>query len=102
MPKQARLAGAVRSRRTTACEESERPGLGLGVFIAKTLLERSGARVLFENGAVGAVVRKGLLARGKPSVVVFSTRGLADGWLVDSLARAGVPVAALAVAGARR
>jgi two-component system sensor histidine kinase RegB len=34
-------------------------GLGLGIFIAKTLLERSGARLAFENapGAGGAVVR---------------------------------------------
>lgn len=34
-------------------------GLGLGVFIAKTLLERSGARLAFENrtGEGGAVVR---------------------------------------------
>jgi two-component system sensor histidine kinase RegB len=38
-------------------EDRERPGLGLGVFIAKTLLERTGGRVEFENGATGAVVR---------------------------------------------
>lgn len=31
-------------------------GLGLGVFIAKTLLERSGARLGFENTAGGALV----------------------------------------------
>ncbi|BCJ92379.1 ATPase [Terrihabitans soli] len=36
--------------------ETDRPGLGLGVFIAKTLLERSGAKVGFENGETGAVV----------------------------------------------
>lgn len=30
---------------------AERSGLGLGVFIAKTLLQRSGARIAFENGA---------------------------------------------------
>jgi two-component system sensor histidine kinase RegB len=45
----------TRSRRLEP--DSERPGLGLGVFIAKTLLERSGARVGFENGATGAIVR---------------------------------------------
>ncbi len=31
-------------------------GMGLGLFIAKTLLERSGARVGFANGGPGAVV----------------------------------------------
>ena len=30
--------------------------MGLGLFIAKTLLERSGARVGFANGGPGAVV----------------------------------------------
>jgi two-component system sensor histidine kinase RegB len=40
-----------------AAPDTDRPGLGLGVFIAKTLLERSGARVGFENGETGAVVR---------------------------------------------
>lgn len=38
-------------------EDTGRPGLGLGVFIAKTLLERSGAKVDFDNGDIGAVVR---------------------------------------------
>jgi two-component system sensor histidine kinase RegB len=37
--------------------DTDRPGLGLGVFIAKTLLERSGAKVGFENGETGAIVR---------------------------------------------
>lgn len=32
-------------------------GMGLGLFIAKTLLERSGARLEFFNGRPGAVVR---------------------------------------------
>jgi two-component system sensor histidine kinase RegB len=40
-----------------ATPDTDRPGLGLGVFIAKTLLERSGAKVGFENGETGAVVR---------------------------------------------
>ena len=31
-------------------------GMGLGLFIAKTLLERSGARLGFANGGPGAVV----------------------------------------------
>jgi two-component system sensor histidine kinase RegB len=35
---------------------ADRPGLGLGVFIAKTLLERSGAKVGFGNTETGAEV----------------------------------------------
>jgi two-component system sensor histidine kinase RegB len=51
----------VTSRRRTPgdSDEDEPKGLGLGFFIAKTLLERSGARVTFENRAVpprGALV----------------------------------------------
>jgi two-component system sensor histidine kinase RegB len=41
-------------------EDGKGGGLGLGVFIAKTLLERSGARVMFRNRTpprTGAVVR---------------------------------------------
>lgn len=40
-----------------AAADTDRPGLGLGVFIAKTLLERPGARVGFDNGQTGAEVR---------------------------------------------
>ena len=51
----------VSSRRRTAQDaEDESAGLGLGFFIAKTLLERSGATLTFENRATpgrGAVVR---------------------------------------------
>jgi two-component system sensor histidine kinase RegB len=49
----------VTSRRRTG-EEGEESGLGLGFFIAKTLLERSGATVAFLNRPApekGAVVR---------------------------------------------
>ncbi|MFL6799459.1 MAG: ActS/PrrB/RegB family redox-sensitive histidine kinase [Xanthobacteraceae bacterium] len=47
-------------RRERQENEGEASGLGLGFFIAKTLLERSGARLDFENRAFpdrGAVVR---------------------------------------------
>jgi two-component system sensor histidine kinase RegB len=47
-------------RRTTDSTESEASGLGLGCFIAKTLLERSGAALQFGNRAAparGATVR---------------------------------------------
>jgi two-component system sensor histidine kinase RegB len=37
--------------------DTDRPGLGLGVFIAKTLLERSGAKVSFANGDTGALAQ---------------------------------------------
>jgi two-component system, sensor histidine kinase RegB len=49
---------STRRRRTNAAGETS--GLGLGFFIAKTLLERSGATVNFENRAYpdrGAVIR---------------------------------------------
>ncbi len=44
----------VRKRPTSLKSESGRPGyegMGLGLFIAKTLLERSGARLTFANGS---------------------------------------------------
>jgi two-component system sensor histidine kinase RegB len=47
-------------RRGTDEAQSERAGLGLGVFIARTLLERTGAKVSFTNRTFpdhGAVVR---------------------------------------------
>jgi two-component system sensor histidine kinase RegB len=50
----------VTSRRQHRQSDGEASGLGLGFFIAKTLLERSGATLDFENRAFpdrGAVVR---------------------------------------------
>jgi two-component system sensor histidine kinase RegB len=53
----------VTSRRRQQSDTSDEPtGLGLGFFIAKTLLERSGATLSFENRALperGAVIRLG-------------------------------------------
>lgn len=49
----------VRSRRRRRMYASDDTGMGLGFFIAKTLLERSGAKLTFENRtfpASGAVV----------------------------------------------
>jgi two-component system, sensor histidine kinase RegB len=55
-----RIGEPYLSRRRGADEaQSERSGLGLGVFIARTLLERTGARVSFSNRTFpdhGAVV----------------------------------------------
>ena len=39
--------------RNTAPDSTQPGGLGLGIFIAKTLLERTGARLAFENGSDG-------------------------------------------------
>lgn len=50
----------VTSRGSSATDSDEAGGLGLGFFIAKTLLERTGARLHFANRrepATGAVVR---------------------------------------------
>ena len=47
-------------RRNVGDAQSGRTGLGLGIFIARTLLERTGARVSFKNRTFpdhGAVVR---------------------------------------------
>ena len=46
-------------RRRPAPPDPQRPGyegMGLGLFIAKTLLERSGAELTFTNGPTGAIV----------------------------------------------
>src|ERR1700739_482379 len=55
-----RIGEPYLSRRRSADEvQSERSGLGLGVFIARTLLERTGAKVAFTNRVFpdhGAVV----------------------------------------------
>jgi len=53
-----RIGEPYMTRRTKEVERAG--GLGLGLFIAKTLLERSGARLRFENrngGEVGARIR---------------------------------------------
>jgi two-component system sensor histidine kinase RegB len=54
-----RIGEPYLSRRRTGDEQNGREGLGLGVFIARTLLERTGAKVSFANRvfpAHGAVV----------------------------------------------
>jgi two-component system sensor histidine kinase RegB len=50
----------IRAHSAKKLRDSERTGLGLGFFIAKTLLERSGAHLEFDNAeapATGAVIR---------------------------------------------
>lgn len=54
-----RIGEPYLTRRRTADAQGERSGLGLGVFIARTLLERTGAKVSFTNRTFpdhGAVV----------------------------------------------
>ncbi|WP_166417786.1 sensor histidine kinase RegB [Cochlodiniinecator piscidefendens] len=49
-----RIGDPFMRRRRSASHKSERPGyegMGLGLFIAKTLLERSGAELTFANGS---------------------------------------------------
>ena len=47
----ARLGEPYLTTRPRSAENAEPGGLGLGIFIAKTLLERTGARISFENEA---------------------------------------------------
>ncbi len=54
-----RIGEPYLTRRRTGDTQGERGGLGLGVFIARTLLERTGAKVSFTNRTFpdhGAVV----------------------------------------------
>lgn len=51
-----RIGDPYLTSRRTGAQRNEYEGMGLGLFIAKTLLERSGARLSFANGGPGAVV----------------------------------------------
>jgi two-component system sensor histidine kinase RegB len=50
-----RIGDPYLSRRSEA-QRGSYEGMGLGLFIAKTLLERSGAKLSFANGGPGAIV----------------------------------------------
>jgi two-component system sensor histidine kinase RegB len=72
-------------RRRIAEDRSRRPGyegMGLGLFIAKTLLERSGARLSFANrgapAAGGAIVIVEWQADKVAAAPVTDSRGLGD------------------------
>lgn len=61
-----RIGDPFMGRRKSEKERRERPeyeGMGLGLFIAKTLLERSGAELTFTNGS-SLLVRHSKLKRG--------------------------------------
>ncbi|SES77378.1 ActS/PrrB/RegB family redox-sensitive histidine kinase [Paracoccus homiensis] len=53
----ARIGDPYLTSRRIGPQRGEYDGMGLGLFIAKTLLERSGARLTFANGGPGAIVR---------------------------------------------
>lgn len=53
----ARVGDPFLTTRPTARETGDYEGMGLGLFIAKTLLERSGGQISFGNGGPGAVIR---------------------------------------------
>ena len=46
----------LRSYRNTEAKRKEYQGMGLGLFIAKTLLNRSGAKLHFENSNGARVI----------------------------------------------
>ncbi|MDB6178128.1 ActS/PrrB/RegB family redox-sensitive histidine kinase [Paracoccus sp. Z330] len=52
----ARIGDPFLTSRKTGAQRDGYDGMGLGLFIAKTLLERSGAKLSFANGGPGALV----------------------------------------------
>lgn len=52
-----RIGDPYLTNRRSGAQRQGYEGMGLGLFIAKTLLERSGARLQFTNGGPGAVVQ---------------------------------------------
>ncbi len=68
-------------KRKNAADRSARPeyeGMGLGLFIAKTLLERSGAELSFANGSDHYKQRKSTIERRGAIVMVVWPRSLID------------------------
>ncbi len=51
-----RIGDPYLTSRRGGAQRGDYEGMGLGLFIAKTLLERSGARLTFANGGPGAMV----------------------------------------------
>lgn len=51
----------MRNRRSPPVQRPEYEGMGLGLFIAKTLLERTGAELAFANATEGVLPRRGAI-----------------------------------------
>ncbi|TNC74323.1 ActS/PrrB/RegB family redox-sensitive histidine kinase [Rubellimicrobium roseum] len=69
------MRGRPTHRPSTSGPELRRPGyegMGLGLFIAKSLLERTGARLTFANDAAGGAVA---VVAWPPAVLASSPRG---------------------------
>ncbi|GAA6180701.1 MULTISPECIES: sensor histidine kinase RegB [unclassified Shimia] len=76
-----RIGDPFMSYRKTEKDRKRRPGyegMGLGLFIAKTLLERSGAEISFANGAVGLRAGESTVARRGAVVEVIWPRAKLD------------------------
>ncbi|WP_417740732.1 sensor histidine kinase RegB [Salipiger sp.] len=81
-----RLGDPLMRRRRSEADRRARPeyeGMGLGLFIAKTLLERSGAEVSFANGAASVSDGRGSARTGAIVEVV---------WPRDSIVPPAAPI----------
>jgi two-component system sensor histidine kinase RegB len=79
----------VRSRRDapSAVERPDYEGMGLGLFIAKTLLERSGAELSFANGADPFLTAEEHPERSGAIVEVIWPRAAIEAAKTDALGR---------------
>ncbi len=88
-----RIGDPFMRRRRSETEKSARPeyeGMGLGLFIAKTLLERSGAELKFANGSDPYQTLQTKTDRRGAIVQVQWPRNLIDAQLGDSPVPSGV------------
>ena len=72
-----RLGDPFLKRRKSEAERAKRPeyeGMGLGLFIAKTLLQRSGARLAFSNGSDPFLTQEETPERNGAIIEVFWPR----------------------------
>jgi two-component system sensor histidine kinase RegB len=87
-----RIGDPFMRRRRTDVEQTARPGyegMGLGLFIAKTLLERSGAQLTFANGSDYMQPAKTSKERCGAIVEVIWPRGAIDAQVGDNVVPMG-------------